>query len=429
MKDFHSDRISSILTMLESGEYEQVIEQLTKIDINSLQNDEKIVLTKIYLSLGFMDQARMIIQQLKNVETNFSDLQRLEAELEYKEGDYDHAIAIMHDLVENEEYDDYDLVFISQIYFDDGLPEVAYRYIQKALNLNSKIPFYHYQKGLYAFEMGNIKEALESFQEAIKLDPAEPLYHLALGEAYYSLGQFEEALEEYDEVLKKNSEQEEALYLKGLLLVQMGDLDEGIRYLKKVAKMQPENIELMISLVDAYERNHDHTKAQAVLKKILQIDEYYLPALKRLGEIYIYQKEWQKAKEILNKALEIDPDDLTLQVMYAKILKTYGDVKEAIQQYELIHQNAPYEEEICENLGDLYLKAGEVEKAIQCYEKQLEIVQDPKILNQLAACYAEIKDYQKALSMIEQSLVLDDSQEQLLLIKEQFLDLLKSQEI
>ncbi|TCS84150.1 tetratricopeptide repeat protein [Tepidibacillus fermentans] len=428
MKDFHTNRIHSIVTLLESGNYEEVLEQLNEISIDSLQNEEKLEIARVYLSLGFIDQVRKVLSQLKNSGINTLDIQRLVAELEYKEGNYDQALSVMHDLIEQEDYDDYDLVFLSQIYFDDGLPEVAYRYIDKAIKLNSEVPFYHYQKGLYAFELGNTKEALKSFLEAVLIEPDEPLYHLALGEAYYSVGQFEEALKEYDEVLTQHPDQEEALYLKGLLLVQMGYPEKGIHYLKKVAKLQPENLDILISLVDAYERNHNHSEAQNVLEKILTIDEYFLPALKRLGEIYLYQEEWQRAKEVLNKALEIDPDDITLHVMYAKILKAYGDVQEAIQQYELIHHDSPYEEKVCENLGDLYLKAGDVKKAIECYEKQLTMTKDPKIMNQLAACYAEIKDYHKALSMIEQSLTIDDSQEKLILIKEQILDLLKFQE-
>ncbi|WP_339062736.1 tetratricopeptide repeat protein [Tepidibacillus marianensis] len=429
MKKDYSETIYTLLLQLESGEYEQVLDQLRGMDIPALPVNERTEVARIYLTLGFIEDAKNVISLLQEEEDLHStDIQRIQAEIEYKEGNFDNALGIMHELLETNQADDYDMVFISQIYFDDGLPEVAQRYIQKAIQLNSTVPFYFYQKGLYEFEMGIIKNALQSFQEAIQLDTEEPLYHLALGEAYYSAGQFDEASEEYDEVLMKNPDQEEALYLKGLLLIQLSDFSEGIRYLTKVSQLQPENLEILISLVDAYERNHDHSHAQSILERILSIDEYYLPALKRLGEIYLYQEEWQRAKEVLNKALEIDPDDMTLQVMYAKILKAYGDVQEAIQQYELIHQDSPYEEEICENLGELYLRAGDVNKAIECYETQLEIIQDTKIMNQLAACYAETKQYDKALSWIEQSLLLDHSQEKLRLIREQMSDILKNQE-
>jgi len=429
MKRDYSELIYSIIMQLENGEYEHVLDQLKEIDIPSLTVNERLEVARIYLALGFIEDAKNVIFQLHDVDELFLiEKQRLFAEIEYKEGNYENALSVMHEIIDKGQANDYDMVFISQIYFDEGLPEVAQRYIQKAINFNSTVPFYFYQKGLYEFELGNSLKAIESFRKAVMLDLEEPLYHLALGEAFYSSGQFEEALEEYDDVLMENPVQEEALYLKGLLLIQLGDFSKGIRYLSKVAQIEPENTDILISLVDAYERNHEYSKAQEVLEKILSIDEYFLPALKRLGEIYLYQEEWQRAKEVLNKALEIDPDDMTLQVMFAKILKAYGDVQEAIQQYELIHQDSPYEDEICENLGELYLRAGDIDKAIECFEKQLEITQDVKVMNQLAACYAETNQYGKALKWVEQSLQLDDSQGKLILIREQIIHLLKNQE-
>lgn len=425
MPQSFSERIADMVQQFKSGNIEEGLTLLKSIDVHKLNSEEKIDIIKIHLFLGHVEDAKDMLQQIKD-QIQPIELNRLQAEIFYKEGDYDQALELMHQIISLDPTDD-DYVFLSQLYFDEGLPEVAYRYINKAIEENKEIPFYYYQKGLYAFELGDFESAIEGFRQATELDGEEPLYFLALGEAEYSIGHFDEALHHYEEVLKRYPDQEEALYLKGMLLVQIGQISEGIKALKRVAELQPENLEVLTSLADAYEREHEHEQALQKLEKILSIDEYFLPALKRIGKIYLHQEEWEKAKEILYKALEIDPDDLNLHLMYAKIIKAYGDVKEAIQQYEMIYHEFS-DEEICHDLGDLYFKNGEIEKAIECYEKQIEIEPDPKILTQLAACYAETKQYNKALSMMEQSLAIDPTQVQLNMIKEQLLQLLKDQE-
>jgi len=430
MNNSFIQQVNAIINKIESGVYEEGLNELHILSDKTTNLEERLDISRVYLSLGFIEESRDIAESLEISQLSLErelDLKRLKAEISYKEGNFNHALELMHDILEQRSNDE-DYEFISQIYFDEGLPEVAYRYITKAIDQNSTVSFYFYQKGLYAFELGQMNDAIEGFKKAIETDENVTVYHLALGEAYYSYGRFEEAIAQYDQVLREHPQQEEALYLKGIALIHIGDIDNGIEYLKKLSLIQQENLDVLISLADAYEKNQDHDLSLETLLRILAIDEYNLPALRRIGELYLHEEEWAKAKEILNKALEIDPDDISLQLMYARILKSYGDVKEAIEQYEFIYKNNIIEEDLCENLGDLYLKSGDIQKAIECYEKQLEQDQNIHVLNQLAACYAETGQLDKALMVVEDSLIINADQEKLQMVKMQIQQLLKSQD-
>ncbi len=319
MQEYFIHQLNDVMIEFESGQFEKGMAQLKAMLSFTSNSEEKLEIARVYIQLGLIEEAEEIIDTLSNEENKVASY-RLKAEISYKQGDYDKALELMHAVIEHRK-DDNDYTFLSQIYFDEGLPEVAYRYINKSIEKNSGVPYYYYQKGLYAYEMGEIEDAVANFQIASDLEEGEPLYHLALGEAYYSVGQFEEALDKYDDVLDKHPEQEEALYLKGILLVQMNAIEEGITYLEKVLELQPENQNILFSLADAYDRNHDQTNSIKSLEKILHIDSLHFPALKRLLEILVYQEDWSKAKKILDKARQIDPDDETIQILFDKLNK------------------------------------------------------------------------------------------------------------
>lgn len=422
--NFFSQQLDQILMELETGNYETGLKALEELEVISDKEEEKLEIINVYLLLGFVDKVKELLNDLPADSHYPLEIARLRAQIEFKEGNFDAAQEIMHHVIENQPIEE-DFVFLSQLYFDDGLPEVSLNYINKAIELDEKQPYYYYQKGVYAFELGFLEETIDSFSKAIELDSEESVYKLALGESLFHYGKFEDALEQYDHVLKLEPNQEQALFLKGMLLIQINQFEDGIIYLERVAALQPENLDLLISLAEVYERSQQYNKSLETLKKILTYDEFNLPALRRLGEIYLYQEEWEKAKEILDIALSIDPEDQSLKLMYAKILKAYGDVQEAIKQYEDIQQKSPFEGEICHNLGDLYLKNGEIEKAIHCYEEHLRVEPSFTVLNQLAACYAELKDYDRALEAINQSLSINPEQGSLVTIKEQLEGLLK----
>lgn len=315
MNYYFQQKYSDIIKLFELGNYQEGLNVLTELANQSLSISESIAIARIYIELGLTDEANNIID---NLEDDSFELDRVKAEIAYKEGNLEKSLEFMNS-IDEELFTHEDFFFISQLYFEEGLPEVAIRYINKAIFENEAISLYHYQKGVYSYEIGEVEEAVSSFYDAIELDRDEPLYSLALGEAYFSYGNFEKAIEQFDAVLNAFPDQEEALYLKGSTLILMGEINEGISYLENIAKLQPENLNVLVLLSDAYERINDVNKAYELLLRAIDINEFYVPALKRLGTIYYYAGQIENAKRIIGKALELEPEDYTLQALYDQI--------------------------------------------------------------------------------------------------------------
>lgn len=82
-----------------------------------------------------------------------------------------------------------------------------------------------------------------------------------------------------------------------------------------------------------------------------------------------YQKgDWDRAIEEYHKLAEMDPNDLNVHNMLADIYAKKGDVREALQQYDLVAQG--------------FDEKNQVDKVLQVYKRMLKLVpNDPGLLN------------------------------------------------
>lgn len=323
MEDSFIVELSLILNEFENGNYDYGLNLLKDFEKKSINFDEKIEIARIYINLGLIENAKEILNALENVNNTSKisiEISRTWAELYFYEGDNERTLNYLYD-IDKKDYCADDYALISQIYFKEGLPEVAYKYICMALEEDNEDASYHYQKGVYAYELGEISEARLSFQKAISIDEDEQLFYLALGETLYYAGEFEDALVLYDKVLALEPNQEDALYLKGLVLVSIENIEEGIVNLERALKINPNNIEILETLFKAYEIANNKSGSINILYQILAIDEHHLPSLKKLADIYINNNDINNAKEIIFKALEIDPYDESILHIQNNILK------------------------------------------------------------------------------------------------------------
>lgn len=76
--------------------------------------------------------------------------------------------------------------------------DIEKKYLLKALNSNSTIPYLWFNLANAEMELGNSKAAIKSYQKAIDLEPDNASYHWNLANAYLSVGEYEKGWEEYE---------------------------------------------------------------------------------------------------------------------------------------------------------------------------------------------------------------------------------------
>lgn len=124
--------------------------------------------------------------------------------------------------------------------------------------------------------------------------------------------------------------------------------------------------------------------------EIAQSLESSASSLHNVGLIYLEVKDYQKAALAFEQALELENNLPTRYIAYAKALENLGKEKAAIAALEKAVEldNRP---QILRNLGSLYLKAGQTEKAREIKEKLEEFKANRKTIRQNRMESATIK--------------------------------------
>lgn len=193
-----------------------------------------------------------------------------------------------------------ELVFISQscIYLDDL--ENAQKYIDLAIQKNSKDSQAFYVKGIINNMTSQYEQAVKSLNQAITLSPKQAEYYAELGDVYFSKDDYAEALINYRKAVNLPNSSEKALYMIGAVYAAQDDLK---------------------SALDTFYV----AKADIVKDK-----ELYVTVLYNIGNLEYDNKNYQKAIEAYQELIEYFPDDfysLEKMVQCYNALKYYSEAE------------------------------------------------------------------------------------------------------
>ncbi|HPP63479.1 MAG TPA: tetratricopeptide repeat protein [Anaerolineales bacterium] len=169
------------------------------------------------------------------------------------------------------------------------------------------------------------------------------------------------------------------------------------------------------------------TEAEQEAVRALQLDNANTLALAFYAEILVDQQKWNQANQYILQALEREDAANLMDVhrVYAYVLETLGNYKQAIEEYDKAILISP-------NLTFLYLRAGanyrrlafgalNEDSAAQLYEKSLEYFQKAAQINEqlqvhdpipylsIAKTYSQTGDYFAAALNVQKALDYDPS--------------------
>ena len=167
-------------------------------------------------------------------------------------------------------------------------------------------------------------------------------------------------------------------------------LKQSIIYLQRAIEIHPtyQNAHLLLANANYYLGNYD--PAVATLDKVLKLYPNYEAALTNLPIIlrdagrHYGEKEnnLKKSEQALKRSYDLSPGDLETNRLLGIISGMQNQHERAIFYFEKVAKMAPNSAANYVNLGTAYQNAGDKEKALEYYNKAVEI--DPKALNQFS---------------------------------------------
>jgi len=226
------------------------------------------------------------------------------------------------------------------------------------------------------------------------------------------------------------------LFFDGITLKLQGNLTQSLEKFQKCLAMDPSNSAVMYEIGTVLHGLGKNAEAVAIMKKAVAVDEKNIWYQVLLAECYKDLKQYSNEVGVFQRLIKNNPEKINLYYDLAAAQLYNNQPEDAIRTYDKIEEKIGITEELCLQkqriyeklkninkaaaelqklidanpkepkyytlLGNLYLDAGQKEKAIEVYEKVLQIdASNGEIHLALADYYRETNQMQKSFEELK----------------------------
>ncbi len=258
----------------------------------------------------------------------------------------------------------------------------------------------------------NYKSGLENIEKCIQLNPKNLDYFMYKGDLHEQLFDFENALICYLEGILIDSKSKSCYYRLAKVCSFLQKYEDCLKYLDTLQELlKNDDIEnsikksldsLMIKDTEKSNDKSDELKDEEENdedEKDLTSKEMDALCWELRGLVYKKLNNKSKAIEAYDKSIELNPDNYNVYYNKGVLYQDENDLEKAKEQYTkansckfLPNNNAWV------NLADIYQTQDNIDQAILCSEKAIEVNPDDfEIIHNLGMMYYSNNDYEKAL--------------------------------
>ncbi|RKU26313.1 hypothetical protein C6499_13720 [Candidatus Poribacteria bacterium] len=276
---------------------------------------------------------------------------------------------------------------MGEIHLKHGDYTAALQAFDTARNLNRKWEYPQYGIGLVYFAQGEMDRAREMFenitQQKKKFAPA----YFKLGQVLATQGFFDDALEEYAKGSKYQDYSVQMLHELAVIFSEKGNTDGAIQLYQRTIAAEPTHAQSHFALGEIFYTNGDTETALHHYQQALSLtpslkDTFYEP----LEPYFAGLITPQQAMPILEKAMFVLPDDPRSYFYAGAVEADAGNTEKAIQHYEktleIIEADTSYLQielhlgnfnDAYFKLGELHHQQGDVDTAVGYFKRALEL--------------------------------------------------------
>jgi len=228
-------------------------------------------------------------------------------------------------------------------------------------------------------------------------------------------GESKKALEKFQQAIRQNNQFFEAYINAGNILREHKKFEEAIRLHWSARQIQSSNLEAHMSLVKDYMALGDYAKAEEILNEVIELEkDPSLPLLRNLRETLSSQQKWDEAEKLQSRIIklaqkgtekEVEQEMLSgirYQLGLTEIDK--GNIKEAASIFRHLMKEKPNFSPAYESLGQIYLKEGKTNKAINIWLDGFKASGYYFFLQRIEELYFEQHDPQGAINIYKKTL-------------------------
>jgi tetratricopeptide (TPR) repeat protein len=200
----------------------------------------------------------------------------------------------------------------------------------------------------------------------------------------------------------------EYLYIEGLKQKMIGNTEAAIQYFNNCIDINPNSAATMYELANIYNSKGELISAKLLLEKAIQINSENKWYKLLLAQIYQNSNQFSKASDVYEELIKNDPDNIDYHYVNALLLSSAERYNEAIKAYNELEKQLGFNEQIALARQHIYRSAGKNKEAYAEIEniikKNPEI---PEYYGIMADMYKEDGNMEKALEYYNKVLEID----------------------
>jgi tetratricopeptide (TPR) repeat protein len=287
-----------------------------------------------------------------------------------------------------------------------GRAREALPHLREAVRLSPDRPRPHYNLGLALATLGERARAVRHYHEALRLDPGFALAHYNLGVALIGLHRPEDAIEQFEASLRLDPTIAPARFNLAVARAELGDRESAIRGLHGLLRLHPDfapdpRYHLGVLLLETRRFDEAAEQLQAALLRA----PGHAGAHHQLGRAHAARGRWLEAEQCFRAAIRLQPQVVRGYTSLAWVLRKQSRNEEAEHQYQVAFRlDSRWPQSACATAWALATdpdpRRRDGARALELAEPACDALrnQDPRLLDALAAAYAEVGRYDQAVA-------------------------------
>lgn len=259
---------------------------------------------------------------------------------------------------------------------EDALEEFTAQ-IKKKPSLDS----YHL-RGITYMALQDWGRAVNDLEEAYSLGESSVTLHLNLGTCFFNLKLFEKSLDEYSSIIVSNPEEVRAYVSRGDLFLDLGEHQLALKDFEMALELSPKSAEIHNSIGVTYRMIEKYPEAIESYSKCLELEPDFMPAFVNRGYAHKRTKRFKLALEDYEQALELVPTSASAKNDLAWLLATceeekFRDGKRSVELALFACRKVEYRNpEYLDTLAAAYARIGDFDKAVETVSTAIELFED-----------------------------------------------------
>ena len=262
------------------------------------------------------------------------------------------------------------------IHQEQGEDELALAEFESCIDLNPSYYPVYYRIGEIHLKRQHYPEALHAFESARKLNRKWEYPQYGIGLVYFAQGEIDRARETFENITRQKKKFAPAYFKLGQVLATEGFFDDALKEYAKGAQHQDYSGQVLYELAAIFDEKGNTDGAIRLYQRTIEVEPTHAKAHFALGEVLYTSGDTGTAVQHYQQALALMPSitDTFYEPFepYFAGLMTADEAMPILEKAMLVLPNDPRSHFYA---GIIEADAGNIEKAIEHYEKTLEIIE------------------------------------------------------